>query len=906
MRKNESFSPSCKILRIFPIFFLLALTILSFSPAPRQSILRFQHIGVDDGLSDNRVFSITQDKLGFLWIGTQYGLLRYDGYSFAPYHHQPGNPNSISDKWVWDTYNGSRSGNLWIMTIFGLDRLDPHTGKITHVSVPTTFLQGHEMTMIETSANELWLCTNRGELIRIDCTTLRPLPLPGPLQFLSSVERKYSISRICEDASGDIWIATANGLFRYTPSTNSSTLIQQGLIKYICFDDQWAIWILSDTSLDRLDPVNGKRQCYPPLENSKELGVNAALADRWGWLWFATTRGLQIFDRHAGEYLKLIRIHDNPDSPLKERIPALCEDYAGNMWIATRGNGLFKFNRRFNQFNHIGYDPNPGFGFRAPYVRSILEDGDGIIWIGTYLDGLYRHDHQSLELTNYSGIQLKNTSRPNPIDAILKDSSGNLWIGSGHGLALFDRRRKCLLPFTLKSIPPLETPFIPQGIVSILEDGPDTLCIGTSFNGLFQINKNRHSFTPFPKTKKAVISELPYITTAIYRDHADIYWICTNSGLIRFDPSKDRIHRFSAEPKNHNGLSGNFVTGAVEDRNGNLWVSTDQGLNLLDRQHGTFRAYTRQEGLCENYLRSVIEDADGFLWVSHNQGISRFDPRRHIFRNFGKTDGVTLGGAYVLANGRDNKVLATGFQGAIIFDPREVVKTNTHVPPMYFSALRVGDREVPLHHVFSQCDQAKETGRVTMRPGERMLSVEFAALDFSAPEKNQYAFRIEEQGGKWNDLGTRRQITFSNLGVGEHTLRIKGSNNDGVWNEKGVALRIEVLPALWQTWWFKLLALFLLAGAALLIFAVCRTIASLKKIVAPPNLDEIFNKHKISHREQEILHLVIQGKSNREMEQMLYISLPTVKRHLANIYEKIGVSSRLQLINFLQGRKPRY
>jgi DNA-binding CsgD family transcriptional regulator len=225
---------------------------------------------------------------------------------------------------------------------------------------------------------------------------------------------------------------------------------------------------------------------------------------------------------------------------------------------------------------------------------------------------------------------------------------------------------------------------------------------------------------------------------------------------------------------------------------------------------------------------------------------------------------------------------------------------------MYFSALRVGDREVPLHHVFSQRDQAEETGRVTMRPGERLLSVEFAALDFSAPEKNQYAFRIEEQGGKWNDLGTRRQITFSNLGVGEHTLRIKGSNNDGVWNEKGVALRIEVLPALWQTWWFKLLALFLLAGAAMLIYAVCRTIASLKKIAAPPNLDEIFNKHKISHREQEILHLVIQGKSNREMEDALFISLPTVKRHLANIYEKIGVSSRLQLINFLRGRTPHY
>jgi len=255
---------------------------------------------------------------------------------------------------------------------------------------------------------------------------------------------------------------------------------------------------------------------------------------------------------------------------------------------------------------------------------------------------------------------------------------------------------------------------------------------------------------------------------------------------------------------------------------------------------------------------------------------------------------------------RDGKLLFGGDKGLIIFDPREVVKKNTHVPPVFFTALRVGDREVPLHQVFSQRDQAKEVGKMILRPGERMLALEFAALDFTAPEKNRYAFRLEEQREKWNDLGTQHRLTLTGLGAGTHTLRVKGSNNDGIWNETGVALQIIVLPHFWQTWWFKALCLLLLAGIVFAIIAVCRTISSLRKIAKPPNLDEIFNKYKISHREQEILHLVIQGKSNREMENELFISIPTVKRHLANIYEKIGVSSRLQLINFLQGRKPRY
>jgi DNA-binding CsgD family transcriptional regulator len=187
-----------------------------------------------------------------------------------------------------------------------------------------------------------------------------------------------------------------------------------------------------------------------------------------------------------------------------------------------------------------------------------------------------------------------------------------------------------------------------------------------------------------------------------------------------------------------------------------------------------------------------------------------------------------------------------------------------------------------------------------------VLSVEFAALDFTAPEKNRYAFRMEGEAGEWTDLGTQHQVTFSGLAVGEHMMRIKGSNNDGIWNEAGVMLQIVILPHFWQTWWFRILMLLSVALIALAIVLVCRKIASLKKIAKPPNLEEIFKKFNISHREQEILNLVIQGRSNHDMENELFISVPTVKRHLANIYEKIGVSSRLQLINFLQGRKPRY
>jgi len=389
-------------------------------------------------------------------------------------------------------------------------------------------------------------------------------------------------------------------------------------------------------------------------------------------------------------------------------------------------------------------------------------------------------------------------------------------------------------------------------------------------------------------------------------DRSRSLWICTTNGLQRLDRASKSFHHYQPDLKKTDALAGKNIYCALEDRNGNFWIGTDRGLNLLDRRHETFKLFSEKEGLAGNAISCLAEDNNGFIWAGTSLGLSRFDPRNESFHNFDTGDGVTIGGTDCIIRCRDGRLLAGGYKGIVLFDPQEVARVNSHVPPLIFTALRIDNRNVPLNQVFFQTKQPVEPGRVLLRPGNKVLSVEFSALDFTAPEKNRYAFRMEEQGDTWNDLGTQRQITFSNLGVGEHTLRIKGCNNDGIWNEPGVALRIEVLPTFWQTPWFKLLLMLALAALALGVAWVCRTIASLKKITALPNLDEVFAKHNISHREQEILHLVIQGKSNREMEEKLFISLPTVKRHLANIYEKIGVSSRLQLINFLQGRKPRY
>ncbi len=388
--------------------------------------------------------------------------------------------------------------------------------------------------------------------------------------------------------------------------------------------------------------------------------------------------------------------------------------------------------------------------------------------------------------------------------------------------------------------------------------------------------------------------------TDLLRDHNGCLWISTYNGLHFLSPQDGHISHYYADPHLVGSLSGNHLTSLLEDRNGNLWIGSDQGLNLMDRRTGMFRVFNEKQGLDGNFIYKMTDDADGIIWAGTNSGLSRFDPRSETFRNYGASDGMLVGGVYSINRGIDGKILCGGYQGATIFDPREVTAINTHMPPVVVTAVRVGNRPVPLHTVFSTRRQAEKPGRVVLRPTDRVLSVEFAALDFTAPEKNRYAFRMEGEAGEWNQLGTQRQVTFSGLAAGEHLLHVKGSNNDGVWNEAGIMLQIVVLPHFWQTWWFRLLVLLGLALLTMGLVHLRRRFVALRRMAEPPNLDEICGKHDISRREQEVLRLVIQGKSNRDIEKALFISIPTVKRHLANIFEKFGVHSRLQLINYLR------
>ncbi len=894
-----------------PLFFiLLVLPTLMLFPAPRSIDLRFRaFFGIEDGLSTSNVTCLFVDRSGFLWVGSQDGLNRFDGYSFRHYRHRPGDAGGLADNYIFFLHD-DRLGRMWMRTRMGLEILDPHTGKVTHLGLAE--IQG--CSLEEARGGEMWYGTSTGKIFIFDNASGRSLPLPPwlpPDLFQMKEGKSLNPIHILEDDRGHIWIDSRSGLLRYTPA--SGRLLPFGLPgSFIPLTDERGIlWIIHNTGLSRFDPAQRTLRHFPL---PKLLGNNPlvtldfleCIPDPSGLIWIGTNLGLAIFDGEKGEYIDPIRYWGEPRSVIPRNIHGLCKDPSGNIWMGVFGVGLCRFSPRPNRFQLIGGTPDTQLGFFG-HPNCLLEDRTGTLWVGTLDAGLIRYDPSSGTVKHFREpltIPRSNSQFATYVNSLLEDSSGSLWIGSANGLFRYGRESGKFIRFDLPPklmLPPTILPppnfADPRLINSIQEDGPDTLWICCRDEGIFRIDKKLQTSKFFKTDEIIPPGTFPRRLNRLFLDRSRTLWVCSGNGIHRLEHSGNRFAHF---------LPGVFTFSALEDRSGNFWIGTNQGLDLMDRRRGTCKTFSEEQGLAGDSLYHLAEDDDGCIWAGSNRGLARFDPHKETFQNFGSSDGI--GPVPYISRRRDGQMLAGSgkYKGVIVFDPREVTAINTHVPPLFFTALRVSDRDVPLHEVFSQRDQSKETGRVTLQPGDRVLAVEFAALDFSAPEKNRYAFRMEEQGDAWNDLGTRRQLTFSNLSVGSHTLRVKGSNNDGVWNETGVALQIVVLPHFWQTWWFKVLALLILAGIVLAIVAVCRTISSLRKIAKPPNLDEIFNKYKISHREQEILHLVIQGKSNREMENELFISIPTVKRHLANIYEKIGVSSRLQLINFLQGRKPRY
>ncbi len=790
-----------------------------------DTIVHFDRIQSRDGLPHQTVTSILQDQVGFLWLGTQDGLVRYDGHRFVTYRNDPDDPSTLSNSWAnilleddsGDLWVGTRGGGLnrwhrasdsfthyrsdrdgsgglasdelvalhqdrdgmlWIGTAgSGLDRFDPATGEIEHFrhdpADPSSLGDDRVLALFEDLRGVLWVGTRKG-LNRFDRAT-------GAFARFRCVEPPAavdanSVRTIREDRSGSLWVGTlGGGLYRFDRQEHSCTRLELSAsdpaVRVIAEDEEDRLWIGTDDGIFLLHPSDV----------------------------------IEHFD-HAP---------DDVTSLSNDRVAAIYQDRGGVLWIGTQGGGVNKWDPRTSEFSPRTVRSADPADAVSSQVFALSEDPDGELWIGTD-NGLYRLDRDSGASKHFVHRRDADGSLAgNQVMALLHDRRGSLWIGTlASGLDRFDPSRQTFVHY--RHDPDRDDSLGRDGVMALYQDRRGRLWVGTNGGGLNRFEDGK-SFTRFLHDPGDPTSLSSDRVSAVAEDEGGLWVGTLGGGLNRFTESGEggAFLRLQSDPDRSFRLASNILALHVDER-GTLWVGTQNGglykLIAFDAALGKaeFQRYLERDGLPNNTVYGVYSAA-GELWLSTNHGLASLDPATDTFESFTVSHGLqsnefNMGAHFKSPSG---ELFFGGVDGFNSFYPGRLDRRSKPPQIVLISFTKMNERVADLER------PAYDLEEVRLEHDESIFSFEFAALDFSAPDENLYRYKLEGWDEDWIDLGNHPRVTFSNLEPGGYVLRVKAANHDGVWNEDGLAIDVHVIPPWWRTWWFQLFALLVVSSLVL-------------------------------------------------------------------------------------------
>ena len=808
------------------------------------SIVQFEHLTIEDGLSQNAGLAIFQDSRGYLWIGSQDGLNRYDGYTFEIFKNDPDDPNSISHNSILAIAE-DRNGALWIGTWGGgLNRFDPATETFIHYRVDPSeksSLSHDVVTSIkEDSTGTLWVGT-LGGLNRYDPATDSFDHFKNDPDDTSGLSSD-AISVIFEDSDGQLWIGTGSngvegsGLNRLDPATGKAVRYQHdeadpnslssNNIASIYEAPDGTFWIatggfsLQGGGLDWFNPRTGTIQHFAHdsrfTDSLSDDNLMALWGDSSGTLWIGTwSAGLDRMElARPGHFAHYQNDRFFPDSLSGNEVWSLFKDRSGALWIGTSHSGINKLPANSGQFSLYRNNPGDPSSLSTNAVGAFAEDNYGDIWIATWGAGLERFDTHTGRFKHFRHDPENPDSLSDDLFMdVYVDEYGLVWAGTlGKGL-------DALHPVTGRAKHYVHDPDDPasiadDNIAAIIPDKKGGLWIGT-FGGLSHYDPNSGIFTNYSNNPDNASSLSENKVVSLHLDSKqNILWIGTwGGGLNRLDlndplhtdPRKASFTKYRNNPEDPASLSEDSIWAIHQTRDSSLWLGTQKGLNHFDPSAETFTYYTEKQGLPNNVVLGILEDYAGNLWLTTNNGLAQFDPDAGTFLTYDSSDGLQSNefnsNAYYRA--RSGIMYIGGINGFNVFNPVDI-KPNP-VPPQ----VAITDFEV-----FNEPLPVDLSGRepIQLSYQQDFISFEFAALDFQAPHKNQYAYMLEGFDKDWVVAGNRRFATYTNLPGGQYVFRVRASNSDGTWNENGAAIPVFITPPVWQTWWF-LGALIVVASA---------------------------------------------------------------------------------------------
>jgi signal transduction histidine kinase/ligand-binding sensor domain-containing protein len=770
--------------------------------------IRFKRLPASGGLSQTRVEKIVQDDHGFLWFGTQYGLDRYDGYDFKVFAHDPNHSDSLSGVYVYSLFR-DHSGTLWVGTDQFLDKFDQATESFSHYHLDAR--NPKVLDIAEDSGGILWLSTPIG-LYRLEPGTGRVTSYHHDANDPTSLSSS-DVKSAAEDRTGSFWVANSEGLDRFDRSAGKVTLhipLRVSLREFSFHEDrQGVFWIIYGTGngLAVFDRKTNRLTRYSFYKHEPEggtlTGVFAILEDRNGTLWFATMgAGLLKFDRERNRFIRYRHDPSNPESLAEDRVIGLCEDHEGNIWVGLHGMVPNFFSRRSPTFESIRLNHANPNSLGENLVNAIYQDRQGSLWIGAD-GGLSRIDRESGQHALYQQL---GPGFATDVLTILENRTGTLWLGTlGHGLIRFNLKSGEFK--TYRHDPSDPSSLSSDSVMRVFIDHAGTMWLAT-WDGLDRFDPVSERFTAY-KRDPLTINE-SYL--AIAEDKDGMLWLSPR--LVRFDPSTSQFKVFSHNPENPSTLSNNTVYSVLVDRSGTIWAGTQDGLDAFNPKTEMFTIHHEQDGLAGNAVSCILEDTRGDLWMSTNKGLSDFNPKTKTFKNYSTADGLPgddLTGWGACFRSPTGEMFFGGYGGATAFLPDQV-SDKTYVPPVVLTDFRlkgspvgVGDRS-PLKVSIT------ETRDVTFSHDQNMFSFEFAALSFLSPQTNRYRYKLEGLDSEWHQARSEQRVaTYTTLPTGVYVFRVQGATSRGPWSEPGTALRIEILPPWWATWWFRTTCAILIA-----------------------------------------------------------------------------------------------
>ena len=888
----------------------------------QQDELRFNHLTIDDGLSNNTVSCILQDSKGFIWIGTHNGLSKYDGYEINVFNKDDNTLGSLSGDIIKCIYEDSKN-NLWIGTSNnGLNLYDRSSNRFysfSHDSLPETpLIRNGINSIIEDKQGILLIGTDNG----IDLFEPHSKRFTNYLPYdpVNYPDNYNSINVVYEDSDQNLWLGTGRGglclfdranktfeKYLYDPKDNNS--IGDNDIRSIHEDTEGNLWIGTYTGgLNLLNKNENKfNRFYPNPDVKESFTIKAILDDQRGNLWIGTRDGLYLFNKKTHRFIRYAHDPHNQSSLNHNNVQVISKDTKGDFWFGTKG-GINFLNITSIPFVHYRADVNNRKYLNQKVVWAIIEDHNGELWFGTEEGGLNRLNRQSGKFTYYlHDPDNPNTVSSNNINSIVEDRENNIWIGTYQGgLNQFNRKTNRFKSF---KIDPDKSLINQSSVQSLFIDRDGDLWIGAS--NLFRFNKKKNSISPIPLNMTGLYPSIHTIT----QDSTGNIWCGSQDGKIYCINKKPLTSEFYHIYVGNEISRINTIT---VDKENNLWIgSRGGGLFFFDPINKTHLNYTIDDGLASNWVTGILEDGKGKLWISTTKGLSKFDPDTKVFKNFYKENGLQgnlFSRAYCKT--RTGEMFFGGANGVTAFHPDRII-SNSYIPPIVITDFKIFNKSVEIGGNNSILTRdISETKNIDLSYKDAVFTFTFSALNFAISQQNKFAYLMEGFETDWNYVDSRKRFaTYTNLDPGRYTFRVKAANNDGLWNEEGTSIIINISPPFWQSWWFKIIIIVLISLIIMHLIRYQRQKRNLLKATALANLSQLkllrnqMNPHFLFNALGSIRSLIHIDKDKAwqlvsELAEFFQYTLLNYNKAEATLDEEIEAANNYLNIEKIQYEEP--